>query len=141
VRVGSHDIAVTLDRVDWHEARATTAAPGRRRSALQGDQSADVAEPVRFVRHRLGRSSPPPDLRALFYELAAEQAAESAPVALHQHNLSTGQIEPLALDARQRAKLTEQLHDALDGIARGDFTPHPEPSLCQSCPFLLICPA
>jgi superfamily I DNA/RNA helicase/Zn-dependent peptidase ImmA (M78 family)/CRISPR/Cas system-associated exonuclease Cas4 (RecB family) len=141
VRVGSHDITVTLDRVDLRAAHATPPTTGRGRSARQQDRGADVAEPVRFVRHRLGRSSSPPDLRALFYELAAEQAAEGAPVALHQHNLSTGQIEPLALDARQRAKLTEQLHDALDGIARGDFTPHPEPSLCQSCPFLLICPA
>jgi hypothetical protein len=97
------------------------------------------------VRHRLGRAPTSPssqaDLRALLYTLAAEQAGDGAPATVLLHNLSTDEREQLALSPRQRARLTDELHEALDGIARGDYAPRPEAGACDTCPFLLICPA
>src|SRR5262249_8162324 len=145
VQVGSYEIAVVLDRVEPVEVvikERATALVGRR--AQGGQRENGRSAPMRFVRHRLGHSaSAQQDLRALFYTLAAEQSGGGggAPVEMYAHNLSTGALEPLTLDARKRAKLTEQLHDALDGIRAGNFTPRPEPNSCQNCPFLLICPA
>src|SRR5262249_58395422 len=142
--VGSYELTVLVDRVEPLETTVgvRVQAPDERRAQGWRERLGGMPQPMRFVRHRLGHAaSAQQDLRALFYTLAAEQGAGGAPVEMYAHNLSTGALEPLALDARKRAKLTEQLHDALDGIRAGNFTPRPEPTTCQNCPFLLICPA
>ncbi len=137
VQVGGRAISVTLDRVEVlanHVAAASETA-GRATGRT-------TASPAVYIRHRLGRSSAPQaDMRALFYALAAEQAVGEGPATLLQYNLSTDELAPAALSARQRSRLTDELHDALDGIARGDFAAKPEPGACDRCPFLLICPA
>jgi DNA helicase-2/ATP-dependent DNA helicase PcrA len=136
VEVGGARISVTLDRVEPLIAEVVPS------DAEAGRASGRSPQPAVFVRHRLGRSSSPQaDLRALFYALAAEQRPGEAPATLLHHNLSTDERTPATLNPRQRARLTETLHDALDGLARADFAPRPVAGACESCPFLLICPA
>lgn len=146
VRVGRHDVAVLLDRVEQVERVSEPAgvAAGASSSRRVSGRSlgGNGAQPVRFVRHRLGRSAArAPDLRALLYTLAAEQRAAGAPAELLQHNLSTGEIERLTLNERARARLRDELADVLDGMASGYYPARPDPNICPSCPFLLVCPA
>ena len=134
VDVGGKSVNVTLDRVEPLIADASLEGNGR--------TAGRTPQPAVFVRHRLGRaSSPQADLRALFYALAAEQHPGEAPATLLHHNLSTDERTPAALNPRQRTRLTEELRDALDGMARTDYAPRPQSGACESCPFLLICPA
>jgi CRISPR/Cas system-associated exonuclease Cas4 (RecB family) len=136
VKVGGASISVTLDRVEPLMSDVTPPHAAERRADGRSLQ------PAVFVRHRLGRSSSPQaDLRALFYALAAEQYHGARPATLLHHNLSTDERAPAALNPRQRARLTEDLHDALDGITRADYAPKPVSGACESCPFQLICPA
>ena len=146
VRVGRHDVAVLLDRVEQvervSEPAGVGASVGSSRRSNGRSLSGDDPQPVRFVRHRLGRSTARgPDLRALLYTLAAEQRAAGAPAELLQHNLSTGEIERLTLNERARARLRDELADVLDGMASGYYPAKPDPNICPSCPFLLVCPA
>ena len=146
VRVGRHDVAVLLDRVEQvervSEPAGVGAGAGSSRRGSGRSLGGNGAQPVRFVRHRLGRSAARgPDLRALLYTLAAEQRAAGAPAELLQHNLSTGEIERLTLNDRARARLRDELADVLDGMASGYYPAKPDPNVCPSCPFLLVCPA
>ena len=149
VRVGEHQLSVILDRVE-HGASAGDSASGppkisssptNRRGKSPQRNNAVPSVPVRLVRHHLGNNSlGKPDLHALFYALAAEQSGGTAPE-LYSHNLTTGEVDRVILDARKVARLREELDTVLEGIESGFYPPHPDPNICQSCPFLLICPA
>jgi superfamily I DNA/RNA helicase/Zn-dependent peptidase ImmA (M78 family)/CRISPR/Cas system-associated exonuclease Cas4 (RecB family) len=143
VQVGERDVAITVDRVEFGGDMASSGSAMRRASTRTSEKSPGKAQgqPVRFVRHRLGRGAGAPDMRSLLYTLAAEQRGAAVPAQLYQHNLTTGELERVTLDRRKLTKLREELDAALDGLARGDYAPHPDPATCQSCPFLLICPA
>lgn len=140
VRVGEQEVMVTLDRVEHrreqHEQRE---APRR---AVRKTTAADVAAPVRIVRHRIGRSEMErADLRTLLYELAAQQSANPARPELQQQNLTTGEMGSLRLDARRLTRLRERLDDLLAGMRSGVYPPKPDPMVCPTCPYFLICPA
>jgi superfamily I DNA/RNA helicase/Zn-dependent peptidase ImmA (M78 family) len=151
VRAAGHEIAVTLDRVEG-SADGRTAAAGTaagtgeiQTSAPRIGTTASTASPApfptRLVRHRLGHGgSTQADLRQLLYTLAAEQGL-AAPAELYTHNLTTGEMERVELDRRKLIRLHEELDQTLDGIRRRIYAPRPDPNTCQSCPFLLICPA
>ena len=129
IQVRGRELSVVLDRV---ERGAEATAP------------AGTTMPVRLVRHRLGNSNNlgKPDLHALFYALAAEaQQGDTRPTELYSHNLTTGEVERVILDDRKLARLREELDTALEGIESGFYPPRPDPNICPSCPFLLICPA
>jgi DNA helicase-2/ATP-dependent DNA helicase PcrA len=135
VNVGQHTITMTLDRVE----RAGAGAGDRAGSPKSGARAAEAAPGrVRFVRHQLGRGAKA-DARTLLYTLAAEQQAGWAEVM--QHNVATGEQVPVKLTQRQAEKLRGELLAALEGMERGDYPAKPDAHVCQSCPFLLICPA
>jgi DNA helicase II / ATP-dependent DNA helicase PcrA len=138
VQLGTRQIEVTLDRIEYEPAPG--ARSGRRKATTASDAASADSRPARFVRHRLGRSSrTSPDLRTLLYVLAADHEADSPE--LFQHNLTTGDLERVTLNDRKLTKLHEELGHALDGMESGLYPARPDPSVCQSCPFLLICPA
>jgi DNA helicase-2/ATP-dependent DNA helicase PcrA len=138
VRIGEHAITMTLDRVEHAERERAASGRGARTT---GGAAAEPPAATRVVRHRLGRDGQAqPDLRTLLYALAAEQGATPANTELQQHNLSTGAIEPIKLQPRQAVRLRESLESTLAGIRRGEYPPHPDPTICAGCPFLLICP-
>ncbi|MGO8951427.1 MAG: UvrD-helicase domain-containing protein [Ktedonobacterales bacterium] len=123
VQVKGRELSVVLDRVE------------------RGAASSMPAVPLRLVRHRLGNNGPGKlDLHALFYALAAQESGAAAPQ-LYSHNLTTGEVDRVILDERKLAKLREELDEVLAGIESGFYPPRPDPNTCQSCPFLLICPA
>jgi ATP-dependent DNA helicase UvrD/PcrA len=131
IPLGRRTISLTIDRVERHPTTEISAPrhPGR-------------PTPTRYVRDRLGAASDRPDLRALIYTLAAEQeSAPGVPVEVSQRNMTTGERDPLILRPRQRESLQDELTSALEGMLRNDYSPRPEAHRCQSCPFLLICPA
>ena len=130
IQVRGRELSVVLDRVE--------------RGARVAADPAGVSSPVRLVRHRLGNSNNlgKPDLHALFYALAAEaQQGATRPTELYSHNLTTGEVERVILDDRKLARLREELDTALQGIESGFYPARPDPNICPSCPFLLICPA
>ncbi|HEX5440362.1 MAG TPA: PD-(D/E)XK nuclease family protein, partial [Ktedonobacterales bacterium] len=132
IPIGRRTISLTVDRIerDAPQPDAGTTSPSRRPAA------------TRYVRDRLGGASDRPDLRALLYTLAAEQqAGKGERVEVSQRNMTTGAREPVTIRPRQRENLHDELTSAIEGILRNDFTPRPEAHRCQSCPFLLICPA
>jgi DNA helicase-2/ATP-dependent DNA helicase PcrA len=132
IPIGRRTIALTVDRVERDAAPPASDAPTqpRRPAATQ------------YVRDRLGAASERPDLRALLYTMAAEQQTGNGErVEVSQRNMTTGAREPVTIRPRQRENLHDELTSAIEGILRNDFTPRPEAHRCQSCPFLLICPA
>lgn len=156
VRVNGRDINVTLDRIDSRNveppqrangARRHTAPPPDAQEIARGSkefqQPARTSEPVRIVRHRLGKGNgaSQADLRTLFYKLAADSGAAGPRAELVQHNLTTGEVEPMKLDERKLAKLRDNLDAVLEGMERGHYPAKPDPAMCSTCPFLLICPA
>jgi DNA helicase-2/ATP-dependent DNA helicase PcrA len=152
VRIGGRTIEVTLDRIEdaagdesrTPAARAPIAPDAALPDADVHPTAVPTRQPVRFIRHRLGGPSSPAsaaDLRVLLYALAAEQHRKSAPAELYQHNLITGELERVQLDARKQSRLRETLIEALASIESGSYPAKPDPFHCQSCPFLLICPA
>ncbi|HEX6544085.1 MAG TPA: PD-(D/E)XK nuclease family protein, partial [Ktedonobacterales bacterium] len=136
IPIGKRAITLTVDRIERPASPTETHAD----APQQRQQGHRV--PTRYVRDRLGAASDRPDLRALLYMLAAEQQSGAAtPVEVSQRNMTTGEREPLMIRPRQRESLQDELLSAVEGILRNDFTPRPETHRCQSCPFLLICPA
>jgi hypothetical protein len=134
VQVRGRELSVVLDRVERGPSAGTSG------NTPVGAGSTGAA-PMRLVRHRLGTSNPgKPDLHALLYTLAAQKSGAGAPE-LYSHNLTTGELDQVMLDERKLAKLHEELDSVLEGIERGFFPPRPDPTICQSCPFLLVCPA
>ncbi|HEX5159701.1 MAG TPA: ATP-dependent helicase [Ktedonobacterales bacterium] len=132
IPIGRRTIALTVDRVERDapapESGATT-QPGRPAA-------------THYIRDRLGAAADRPDLRALLYTMAAEQqTGKGERVEVSQRNMATGAREPVTIRPRQRENLHDELTSAIEGILRNDFTPRPEAHRCQSCPFLLICPA
>ncbi|MGZ6390755.1 MAG: 3'-5' exonuclease, partial [Ktedonobacterales bacterium] len=148
VRVGEREITVTLDRVEGqatsriaYESGSNTSGHASARRERGRMRQAD-AQPVRFVRHKLGSArAAQADLRALFYALAAEQKVIGSPAEVYDHNLTTGEIERVTLNPRKVAKLREDLDELLEGINSGIYPARPDPNMCLNCPFLFICPA
>ena len=132
IPIGRRTIALTVDRVERDAAppaSGATTQPGRPAA-------------TQYIRDRLGAASDRPDLRALLYTMAAEQqTGKGERVEVSQRNMATGAREPVTIRPRQRENLHDELTSAIEGILRNDFTPRPEAHRCQSCPFLLICPA
>lgn len=126
VQAGGREVRVTLDRVE----RA-------------GADSTSGAENTRYIRHRMGRIADRPDTRALLYALAAEQSAGADPerAEIGQVQLATGERRRVELSARQKDRLRADLERALAGMEGGEYPPRPDPHMCATCPFLLICPA
>jgi DNA helicase-2/ATP-dependent DNA helicase PcrA len=123
VDVAGKTVHVTIDRVET---------------------SAQVGEPVKFVRARFGRrkDKPPAELRELFYTLVYRQLHPGLPVELHSHNLSTGEVLPIKLTARKEQSLYDEIEQSIDGLERNHYPPQPaEPFRCPACPFFMICPA
>jgi DNA helicase II / ATP-dependent DNA helicase PcrA len=151
VRVGGRVIEVTLDRVEGDARLGRDGRPTSVRIPLPPDAGSPVEvdavapptpAPMRIVRHRLGRGGvSQADLRALLYALAAEQERGAAPAELFQHNLTTGELERVRLDTKRLARLRDELAEALAGMESGVYPARPDPTICPSCPFLLICPA
>ncbi|PWT71566.1 MAG: hypothetical protein C5B60_10755, partial [Chloroflexi bacterium] len=134
VQVRGRELSIVLDRV---ERGAAAAVAGGTEVGAGSIPSA----PTRLVRHRLGTSNPgKPDLHALLYSLAAQKSGAGEPE-LYSHNLTTGELDQVTLDERKLSKLHEELDSVLEGIDRGFFPPRPDPAICHSCPFLLVCPA
>ncbi|HEX6800371.1 MAG TPA: UvrD-helicase domain-containing protein [Ktedonobacterales bacterium] len=147
IHVGVREIEVTLDRVEAPREALVAANGNAGGEGVDGAgaqvrrRAGETAEPVRFVRHRMGRGNgSPADLRTLLYVLAAEQQSHAAPQVV-QHNLTTGELEPVPLDGRRLARLRDDLGNLLAGIESGNYPARPDPNTCQGCPFLLICPA
>lgn len=135
IPIGRRTIALTVDRIE-------RAAPPTNPGELPQNRQSGRPALTRYVRDRLGAASERPDLRALLYTLAAEQqTVQDLPIEVSQRNMTTGEREPVTIRPRQRENLRDELTSAIDGILRNDFTPRPETHRCQSCPFLLICPA
>ncbi|HEU4784292.1 MAG TPA: PD-(D/E)XK nuclease family protein, partial [Ktedonobacterales bacterium] len=135
IPIGRRTIALTVDRVERDAPSVESDAPMQ--SVRPGRPAA-----THYVRDRLGAASDRPDLRALLYTMAAEQQAGNGErVEVSQRNMTTGAREPVTIRPRQRENLRDELTSAIEGILRNDFTPRPEAHRCQSCPFLLICPA
>jgi hypothetical protein len=135
IPIGRRTIALTVDRVE------RDAPPPESDTAMQSIRPGRPAA-THFVRDRLGAASDRPDLRALLYTLAAEQQTGNGErVEVSQRNMTTGARELVTIRPRQRENLHDELTSAIEGILRNDFTPRPEAHRCQSCPFLLICPA
>lgn len=122
------------------EEQVTVQVKGRELSVVL-DRVERGGAPLRLVRHRLGNSTPGNlDLHSLFYVLAAQESGAVA-TELYSHNLTTGEMDHVTLDERRLAKLREELDAVLAGIESGSYPPKPDPNTCQSCPFVLICPA
>jgi len=100
------------------------------------------SQPARLVRTRFARkgSKPAVGTRELLYLHASRQHHARGEVTLHTHNLSSGETQAIALGARKEQSLMDELERALAGIERQDFTPRPDPYICATCPFFLICP-
>ncbi|HLJ81456.1 MAG TPA: 3'-5' exonuclease, partial [Ktedonobacterales bacterium] len=143
VRVGEQDVIVTLDRVEHQGARNGNGhGDGTRGRAARKAAMGDGEPPVRIVRHRIGRGEMEhADLRALLYELAAQQSASPARPELQQQNLTTGEMGSIRLDGRKLDRLRERLDELLAGMRGGVYPPKPDPMVCPTCPFFLICPA
>ena len=50
-------------------------------------------------------------------------------------------MTPVTLSERRRATLRRDLQAILDGIHQEDYPARPDPRVCATCPFLLICPS
>ena len=126
VEVAGQPIEVTVDRV---ESPAGAEAGG--------------GEAPRFVKTGYGRrkSKADPTTRELLYARAYRQHHPNQPIGLHFHNMSTGETFEIKLTQKKEQSLYQELEKALDGMARNEFPPKPDPFVCPVCPFFLICPA
>ena len=59
---------------------------------------------------------------------------------LLEHELPTGVVVPLTINAATEATLSAELHQAITGIQSGSFPAAPEPMRCSACEFVFICP-
>ncbi len=122
VDLAGQQIDVTIDRVE-------AAVPG--------------SQPTRLVRTRFARkgSKPATGTRELLYVHAARQHHAGQETALQTHNLSSGETHEIKLTPRKEQSLLSELEQAIAGIERQDFAPRPDPYVCATCPFFLVCPA
>jgi DNA helicase-2/ATP-dependent DNA helicase PcrA len=122
VDLAGRQIDVTIDRVE-------AAVPG--------------SQPTRLVRTRFARkgSKPTTGTRELLYIHAARQHHAGQEAALQTHNLSSGETHEIKLTSRKEQSLLSELEQAIQGIERQDFAPRPDPYVCATCPFFLVCPA
>lgn len=122
VDLAGQEIEVTIDRVE-------AAVPGSR--------------PARLVRTRFARrgSKPNTGTRELLYVHAGRQHHAGQEISLQTHNLSSGEMHEIKLTARKEQSLVSDLEQAVEGIERQDYAPRPDPYVCATCPFFLVCPA
>lgn len=107
------------------------------------EASTQSETPTKFVRARFGKrkTKPTPGTRELLYVHAHRQHHPGQTVELHAHNMSTGESYEIKLSSKKEQSLLDDLEQAMLGIERNDFTPRPDPFVCPTCPFFLICPA
>jgi DNA helicase-2/ATP-dependent DNA helicase PcrA len=124
IDIAGKTVHVTIDRIEA--------------STQTGEQA------PRFVRTQFGKrkEKPTATTRELFYTLAYRQEHPGQNVELHSHNMSTGEIVPLALSAKKEQSLRDEVELAMKGLEQNRYPAQPaEPFRCPTCPFFLICPA
>ncbi|HEV2472720.1 MAG TPA: 3'-5' exonuclease, partial [Chthonomonadales bacterium] len=124
VEVAGQPIEVTIDRVE-------------------SPASGGAVEPLRFVKTGYGRrkTKVDPTARELLYARAYRQHHPDRPIALHFHNMSTGETFEIKLTQKKEQSLYQELEKALGGLARHEYPPKPDMQVCPGCSFFLICPA
>lgn len=137
VVVDETSISVELDRID-------TAATSELTGAVPGGVLAMHAPEQRAIRHQLERrkNAADPDVRFYLTVLAQRQlmASELADTVV-EHQLAGDGMRPVTLKPQKEAILRQRVRAAIAGINAAAFPAHPEPRLCASCEFVLICPA
>ncbi len=119
-------------------------APGATGGAGNGAAGRRIAAPGerRVARYVAGSLDASATLRDLFYTRAAEQMrAQGQDVTVAKVSLASGATKPLRLKPLTIKRLESEASAALAGLARASYPPRPEPRMCASCPFALICPA
>ncbi len=124
VDVAGQPIEVTIDRVE-------------------SSASGGAGEQPRFVKTGYGRrkTKVDPTTRELLYARAYRQHHPDQPIALHFHNMSTGETFEIQLTQKKEQNLYQELEKALGSLARNEFPPKPDMQVCPGCAFFLICPA
>ncbi len=104
---------------------------------------AQAGEPVKFVRAHFGKrkEKPTPAARELLYARASRQHHAGRNIELLVHNMSTGETFQIKLTEKKEQSLYNELEQAILGLERNEFPPKPDPFVCPTCPFFLICPA
>jgi DNA helicase II / ATP-dependent DNA helicase PcrA len=102
-----------------------------------------AGEPVKFVRAHFGKrkEKPAPATRELLYARASRQHQAGRNIELLVHNMSTGETFQIKLTEKKEQSLYNELEQAILGLERNEFPPKPDPFVCPTCPFFLICPA
>src|SRR5262249_11823241 len=99
------------------------------------------ATELRYVRRKMGAADERGGLREYLYVLAAEQGAHgNASAQVAQRQVATGETTPITFSERRRATLRRDLQAILDGFRHEEYPARPDPRVCATCPFLLICP-
>ncbi len=107
------------------------------------ERPAQDGQPVRFVRNRVGKSKEKPSaqVRELLYAQAYRQLYPGQNIEVYHHNLSTGELVSIKLTEKREQKLYDELEQAIRGMEQHVYPAIPDPFVCPSCPFYLICPA
>ncbi len=105
--------------------------------------SAQGEQPTKFVRTSFGKSKSEPKVstRELLYLHAGRQHHTGQEVSLEAHNLSTGARHAIKVTTKVEQNRLQELQQAIEGIERHDFTPTQDTHTCETCSFVLICPA
>ncbi len=102
-----------------------------------------AGEPVKFVRAHFGKrkAKPAATARELLYARASRQHQPGREIELLVHNMSTGETFQIKLTEKKEQSLYNELEQAILGLESNEFPPKPDPFVCPTCPFFLICPA
>jgi DNA helicase-2/ATP-dependent DNA helicase PcrA len=102
-----------------------------------------AGEPMKFVRAQFGKrkQKPAPAARELLYAHASRQHHAGRNIELLVHNMSTGETFQIKLTEKKEQSLYNELEQAILGLEKNEFPPKPDPFVCPTCPFFLICPA
>ncbi|HLI07899.1 MAG TPA: UvrD-helicase domain-containing protein [Ktedonobacteraceae bacterium] len=121
----------------------TILVPVDRVEAAQDYGQGEEKKPVRFVRtgFRKPREKPAVEAREMLYARALRQHHPNQQLELHFHNLSTGEVVPIALTEKKEQKLYQDLVELILGMERHEYPINPDPFRCPTCPYFLICPA
>lgn len=104
---------------------------------------ADEKQPAKFVKTGFGRrkNKVDPTTRELLYARAYREHHPGQRIELHFHNMSTGETFQIKLTERKEQSLYNELEQVLLGLENDEFPAKPDPIICPTCPFFLICPA
>ncbi len=102
-----------------------------------------TSEPAKFVRTHYGKrkDKPTASTREMLYTRAYRQLHPGHNIELHAHNMSTGETFEIKLTEKREQKLYDELEQLILALERDEFPPKPDPFICPTCPFVLICPA